>query len=1123
MFKQFVTQDDDDARLRIGSDLDTTFMVEAGAGSGKTTSIIGRMIALVRTRKAQARDIAAITFTNKAASELMGRFRIKLEQECARAPQGVERDALEEALRQIPECFIGTIHAFCGRLLRERPIEAKLDPSFQEMDDRQDQEFRDQCWDDYLDEMRSEGGKKTQAEEGAQGEAASWCAEASIEALAALQVNVEDLRAVYNRVAEYEDVEIYTEQVARPGFDRLRDSLFPLLEEASPYIPTMEPAKDWDVLQKTIRDAVGHIRNKNMADDINMLILAKLFDRNLSVTLNRWTDPKMAKQFKEQFHDWQTYILRPFLQEWREFLHPKLIAFVLPAIRYCTQKRMEAGKLNFQDLLMKAAELLRTYPEVRTYFGKRYSRLFVDEFQDTDPIQAEMMMLLTGSNEAEWNWRKQLPRHGSLFVVGDPKQSIYRFRRADISTYNFVKQRIEQCGEVLQLTRNFRSVKAIGDFVNYAFESKFTLKGEESECQAPFIEMITQHPNPGGRTALHGVYTLTVPKQERDRQVDIALYDAERIAQFVAWACGGGLLIHDKTDDEGKPISRPARPGDFLILLKFRKFISLYAGQLEKYGIVSDTSGSLVVFEELRVLYQLALTLNDPTDRVPLLAVLRGMLFGLSDDALYHYCQEGGSISLHTIADPARLSVKSVKVDQVLHKLRQYMEWVKALPALSAFTRIIDDIGLVAAAAVGDSGAIRSGTLIKLLEVLQGDAEASIEWPALTEWLHRLTDSESLEAASLFSGSADAVRIMNLHKAKGLEASIVMMACPCGDNDHDAQEHIDRLAEPSLGYFTISKQKDMFTSEVVAQPVGWTRHAEREREFMNAETDRLLYVAATRAKQLLIVSQYPSRPAIDPWSLLSVSLQQQLELELIHVDPVQPEELAMVPDIASSVDEWQKRLDSGSVPSYQLGSVTGLAKSSSDIVIERSSGGKGMAYGSLIHRCLQALGEGMDDSDLTDFCRMAVEEEGVEEKWLELAVETVLKVAASTLWKRSMSARRRYHEFSFMISRRIAATDENKRVQDSSFQGGSLADSVTTILRGVIDLVFEEEEGWVIVDFKTDRYELPNEQQLVDFYKSQVLAYVEEWERTIGGKVKEAGLYFIDRDRYLLNYGDTHG
>ncbi|WP_261303981.1 UvrD-helicase domain-containing protein [Paenibacillus andongensis] len=1083
MLKEQELHVDEASRERIATDLDTTFLVEAGAGSGKTTSIVGRMIALVKTGKAQVRDIAAITFTNKAASELMGRFRIKLEQELRKAPQGPEREALLEAVRQVPESFIGTIHAFCGRLLRERPIEAKLDPAFQEMDEHEDQEFRDQCWDDYLEKLR-EGGEDSHIDE-----------------LAALLVHVEDLRAVYNKVSQYEDVTIHTVQSERPDFFVIRESLFPMMEEAFRYIPTVQPEKDWDDLQKTIRTANRHLRSKDMSDDMNVLVLAKLFDRTLNVTLNRWTDPKLAKQMKGQFHDWQTTTLRPFLQAWREFLHPKLITFVLPAVQYCQSSRMEAGRLNFQDLLMKAAELLRSYPEVRSYFGRRYSRLFVDEFQDTDPIQAEMMMLLTGSDPSESNWREQLPRPGSLFVVGDPKQSIYRFRRADISTYNFVKERIRQCGDVLQLTRNFRSVKAIGDFVNYAFESKFILPGQTSDFQAPYVQMITQRLNPFGKKALYGVYTMTILKQERDRQADIAIHDAERTAQFVAWACDGNLLIQEDKDGDGKSITRPARPSDFMILLNYRKFISLYAELLEHYGIASDTSGSHAVFEELNALYLLAETLNDPTDRVPLLAVLRGMLFGISDDALYHYRLAGGSISLYSSLDSSVLSAKNIMVDEALRKLRQYAEWVKELPALSAFSQMIQDIGIVPAAAVNESGAIRSGTLIKLIELLQGDSDAAMDWRALTERLSKLTDTERLESASLFAGKGEAVKIMNLHKAKGLEAPVVIMACPCGYIDHDAEEHIDRMSEPPHGYFTITRPKDAYSSEIIAQPVDWVKLAEKEREYMHAEKDRLLYVAATRAKQLLVVSQYPSRPAIDPWSLLAVSLQRQMELDVTPISPVRAEKLKAIPNVEASLAEWKSRLESAATPTYHVASVTKLAKSSSEVVLVRSAEGKGMAYGSLVHRCLQALGEGMDAKDLSDFCRMAAEEEGVEVKWLEQAETTVLQVTKSDMWRRCMNANWRGHEFSFMTARRM---NENEQGQ-----------SMTTLLRGVIDLVFEEEDGFVIVDFKTDRYESQHEQQFVDYYRPQVVAYVEEWERTVGGKVKEAGLYFIDKHKYV--------
>ncbi|WP_419871502.1 UvrD-helicase domain-containing protein [Candidatus Pristimantibacillus sp. PTI5] len=1081
MLNEQQLQEDEEARSRIARDLDTTFLVEAGAGSGKTTSIVGRMIALIRERKAEVRNIAAITFTNKAAAELMSRFRLRLEQEFSKADAGPERDNLEEAMRQVPECFIGTIHAFCGRLLRERPIEAGLDPGFREMDDLEDSELRDRCWDEYLDELRIRGNVSAMNE------------------LSSFQINVEDLRAVYNRVSEYEDVEIYTEQSERPDFDRLRNALFPMLEDAAVYIPTAEPEKGWDDLQKIIRTAQRHLRSKNMADDMNVLIMAKLFDRNLGVTLNRWTDSKMAKQIKERFHEWQTSMLRPFLQDWREFLHPKLIDFVLPAVRFCRQKRTEAGKLNFQDLLMKAAELLRSYPEVRQYFVRRYSRLFVDEFQDTDPIQAEMMMLLTGADEKECDWRKQLPRPGSLFVVGDPKQSIYRFRRADISTYNFVKMQIAKCGDVLQLTRNFRSVKSIGDFVNYGFENKFAKPGGVSDYQAPFVHMMTQQPNPQCKASLHGVYTLTVPKQEWDRQLDITLYDAERVAQFIAWACDGNLMIQEK-DREGKRISRPAVPGDFLILLKFRRYINLYAELLDRYWISSDTSGSQVVSEELLAISLLVQALNDPTDQVPLLAVLRGMLFGVSDDELYHYRREGGSISLYLSVDPVFLSEKGMKVEQALQRIRHYSEWVSELPALAAFTRIVDDIGLIPAAAAGESGAIRSGTLIKLLELLQAEPEASAEWQALTDCLGRLTDKEGMEAASLFSGSGDAVRIMNLHKAKGLEAPVVLLASPCGNSDHDASEHVDRLADPALGYFTISKQKDSFTSEILAQPVGWAARAEREREFMHAETERLLYVATTRAKQLLVVSQYPARPAIDPWSMLAVPLQHQLELDFAAVAPVEQERLVEAPNVATGLEEWSLGLAACAHPSYLAGSVTGLAKSSGEVVLQRSSEGKGIAYGSLVHRCLQALGEGMDVDDISDFCRMAADEEGVEENWLEQAEKTVLLVTQSELWERSLIARRKYHEFSFMTNRQVV--DDGSGVP------------IATLLRGVIDLVFKEDDGWVIVDFKTDRYEFEQEQKFVEFYKPQVKAYVEEWERMVGGKVKEAGLYFLNSNRY---------
>lgn len=1071
MLKERAEYNDQSARDRITFELGTNFLVEAGAGSGKTTSLVNRMLHLIATGTAHMGEIAAITFTNKAASELLGRFRMKLEEKWRQAPEGDEKERCAKALQELGQCFIGTIHSFCGQILRERPIEAGVDPAFRELDETEAEELRDRCWDEYLEKLEAEGKNSELAE------------------LAELGVHVEDLRVMYHRISQYEDVSIFTQVTERPDLDRIRLSLFPLVEEASRYLPSTAPAAGWDALQDALRRARRMIRYLDMTQDRNVVMAAQLFDKKINITQNRWTDKAKAKEMKERFEEWQISVLYPVLQTWREFLHPKIIRFVEPVVGYARSKRMEAGLLDFQDLLMKTAELLREHPSVRQYFAKRYTRLFVDEFQDTDPIQAEMMMLLTGQDAKENDWRKQVPRPGSLFVVGDPKQSIYRFRRADISTYNFVKDRIRQCGDILMLNKNFRSVHAVGDYVNYAFESKFVPKGTASETQVEYVHMATQQANPKEKKALNGVYTMTYDKVDYDRKAEIAELDSDRIARWIAWACSGHLTLQEREGD--RLVTRPAQPGDFMILLKRKEFISLYAEKLEQMGISSDTSGSQVVYEEIRALRQLVECLNDPANKIPLLAVLRGMLFGLSDDALYHYKREAGGFSWYQLPEEKEMSEKAVPVLEALRQLSGYAVWVKELPALAGFSRIVQDLGVLPYSAVRSTGAIRSGTLIRLLQLVQADEKACASWSGLTTFLTRVIGTEAMEGTSLFAGAGSAVRIMNLHKAKGLEAPVVFMACPCGHIDHDASEHIDRLADPAQGYFTISKPKTSYDSEVVAQPVGWTELSEKERGFMHAEDDRLLYVATTRAKQLLVVSRYPFKPAIDPWSKLEETLEKQLELDDVHVGPIQTDPLTEAPDVGEEAAALQQWKEVAAVPTFRRTNVTEQAKSGSGLEVHRSGGGGGVAYGTAVHRCLEALGTGsIIREELADFLKLTTAEEGLEEKWLLEAEASVEAVLGHDLWGRAARAKQRYHEFSFAVQKNHA------------------------LVKGVIDFLFEEEDGWIIVDFKTDAYEPVHLNDFVAFYKPQVSAYAEEWER-FGYKVKEAGLWFLKGNRYV--------
>ncbi|WP_077212003.1 UvrD-helicase domain-containing protein [Bacillus dakarensis] len=1060
-------------RERIQQELDTNFLVEAGAGSGKTTSMVQRMLSLIKKKKATVDKIAAITFTNKAASELKERFVIALEKAVRDGVDAEEVEVLKAAYENVNQCFIGTIHSFCGTLLRERPLEAGLDPAFTEMDEEQAKEVQDQCWDEYLSKLMDTG----QTDE--------------LKELTSYGVDSEALRDVYHRMMQNTDVDVFTKEVEYPNFEPIRESILPLIEEAKVYFPSTKPEQGWDGFQQTILDTLQLLKIKDLNDDLTVLQIAESINKSLDITQNRWTDKDVAKAFKnEKLPEWKEEIVVPILRAWREFLHPKIVHFVLPIIEYCQQRKQERGLVDFQDLLLKTTALLREHQDVRTYFKQRYTHLLVDEFQDTDPVQAEMMLLLTGKDREENDWRKLVPNKGSLFIVGDPKQSIYRFRRADISTYHFVKKKIEENGEVLKLTTNFRSVDSIGTFVDRIFQSKFLSDEHETQEQAAFAPMNTVQPNPD---SLYGVYTITHPKVTRHNPREICEMDAVKIASFIAWSCQGNLTIQVK-DHDGKLISREAEPGDFLILLKQRKHLHIYAEKLAEYGILSDITGSETRYEELLALVQLVKCVNNPQDSISLLAVLRGMFFGCSDEDLYQYKRAANFFSIKSLPKKDSLPENAKNVFDALAKLQQYHSWVRRMPALSAFMKIFEDIGVLPYALMQSSGLIVAGTLLQMIEGVLADHFASANWNDLTELLNDLLEKEEakgMEGTGLFLGSPQAVRIMNLHKAKGLEASVVFLAEPVGEKEHPPKEHIDRSGEDPIGYFTIEKKAAKGAMVPIAEPYGWCEKADIEKRYMEAEKDRLLYVAATRPKQLLVVSRYPAKSSLSPWEDLSRDLPSEQELSWIETLPADKEIVNETPDLTSLLKRWSLWRELSEQPSFVKHNVTNLVKGESSSALPRSVEGKGPVFGTVVHRCMEEIGKGRDQGDLTQLIAFLAEEEGLEAQHHEEALRSVQSILKSEIWQRGQKAIERYHEFSFQIQK------ENRQIQ------------------GVIDFLFLEDDGWVIVDFKTDAFVEVNLTSYVDHYRPQVQYYGKEWEETFQGKVKEQGLYFTSIQKYV--------
>ena len=586
---------DEDERKRVRTELRTSFLVEAGAGSGKTTLLVDRMVALVESGEAEVARIAAVTFTRKAAAELRERFQVALERRYREArpdpAQGERAARIRDAIDGIDRAFLGTIHAFCARLLRERPIEAGLDPEFQEAQEAETQLLQERFWTSFVERIISDS-------------------DPLVEELAGGGLRVDQLRKAFDQMVENLDVEYPADPVAAPGPEEargVRRVLEKMLDRALTLIPDDEPERGWDPTQQMVR-SLRYTRRFRGWDDLAALFdAAEKMSSRKGFTLNRWPQPTPAGSAEvKRLRDDLAALgsedgpIRKHLDRWLAHRYSMAIRLVRRAALEFAEERLRIGLLSFHDLLMLTAQLLREHPEVRRHLGERYRYVLIDEFQDTDPIQAELLFLLAsepapragdaGSRPADWH--TVVPRPGALFVVGDPKQSIYRFRRADIAVYNQVRARFRGFGAVLRLITNFRSRQTVADLVNEVFDDPACFPREETDRQACFAPMV---PYPRAPNGPEGVFHYYVPKARRN--ADAARLEAAMLASWIRARLDSG--------------ERTA--GDFLVLTRKKAHLDLYARALEERNVTIEVSGAQAgPEEELRELVLLLETLIDP-------------------------------------------------------------------------------------------------------------------------------------------------------------------------------------------------------------------------------------------------------------------------------------------------------------------------------------------------------------------------------------------------------------------------------------------------------------------------------------------------------------------------------
>ncbi len=350
-----VTLSDNVARKRIEEDLGANLLVEASAGSGKTTALVKRMLALIATG-VPVENIAAVTFTRRAADELRERFQNRLEAEFRTASNAKTDVSLyEAALRDLPRAFTGTIHAFCARLLRERPIEIGLDPRFFEVTEAEWEEYKESFWNGWLEHI-SVGDDETLA------------------GLHAVGIEPRSLVGAFLKYAEYADVRFESMETLAPDIGDCRRELEALLDRAWRLMPKHEPADGWDSLM----EAAWKLRDNRRATDWSRRIdfcraLTLIPKSKCKVTQQRWGDAKptkaAAKELSRAFEDWVTAHAEPVLRQWREHRYPIVMRFLESAAKAFQRERHSAGRLGFTDLRILSARLLRENPAARDESG----------------------------------------------------------------------------------------------------------------------------------------------------------------------------------------------------------------------------------------------------------------------------------------------------------------------------------------------------------------------------------------------------------------------------------------------------------------------------------------------------------------------------------------------------------------------------------------------------------------------------------------------------------------------------------------------------------------------------------------------------------------------------------
>ncbi len=846
------------ARDAAVTTFDRNVVVVAGAGTGKTSLLVERLLVAVGLDRVRLRQVAAVTFTEKAAGEMRERLAEGLERIAFLAASRAGRDerqaadrALERlvgsegltpavigeravrALEDLEGATITTVHGFCAEILRSFPLEAELPPGFEvDTGERADALFEAE-WAKFLAEELGPQAMR----------AALW--ERVLE-----RIPLDSVAAVaraFARDAIPADLlaDDGNADAAEDALARIATALAAEIERLLDRAPKLHasPRAFYAAAVRALR-AIAHDGAAAVAT------IEPALDRKDAPGAPKSAPPGIAERLEDAGKRARRLIER--VGEVDETLWSDVFDVVRPFVRSARDALAARGLVGFDALLVRARDLLRDRPEVRERLKSRWRMILLDEFQDTDPLQYEIVLFLAerAGEGARDPYRANL-EPGRLFVVGDPKQSIYRFRGADYGAFVRALDTIRGEHAALDLTANFRSRPALLEAVNELFAPPDSTIWRSSGDDDPFP---VQPP-----------YVTVTPGRQDDGE------DAPAV-EVLTIDAGAGANSRARRIAEGEVLAaeilrlrvseRDFAFGDVLVLLRTFSNVALYARALRQAGIPFVVDGGKSFFGRAEVAHLLAVlrAVAVPADPIALLAYLRSPAGGVDDAELDRWAAASGRWSRDEIPDPSAFP----RLSRALSRIRAWAEEIRDLPADRAIARVLDRSGLVPLGAFAYEGAQRVANLRKLTgAAIDLARDGSLSFAQVLDAVAGRKGSDFESESPLADETTDAVRILTIHKAKGLEARFVFVGdLARGEGAPPPSEDValEACTFPRGRSLAVSSRAaGLRNTASVAAEIEGNAHEQAERT-------RLLYVATTRARERLFLLAAPPQEGKDaPW------------------------------------------------------------------------------------------------------------------------------------------------------------------------------------------------------------------------------------------------------------------